>query len=290
MMKYFVIMILSLSVLSCMDVRQNELENLLEKWINREVKFPATSIFTVQGKDTVGFYVGGEYKIVTYVDTIGCTSCKLQLSDWKKFMNVVDSIKGDSVKFLYYFAPKKNREVYSVLRTEKFVYPVCIDEKDSLNILNQFPSKMEYQTFLLDRDNKIIAIGNPIHNSKVKDLYLKIIRGEELTQMNEDTGLVTEVGIDSTFLSLGNFGWEKEQKVVFTLKNTGDNTLVIDAVATSCGCTKVEYDKEPVCPGGSVDLHVSYKAEHPEHFNKTITVYCNAKVSPLLLKIMGNAE
>ena len=74
------------------------------------------------------------------------------------------------------------------------------------------------------------------------------------------------------------------------LKNTGDNTLVIDAVAISCGCTKVEYDKEPVRPGGSVDLHVSYKAEHPEHFNKTITVYCNAKVSPLLLKIMGNAE
>ena len=27
---------------------------------------------------------------------------------------------------------------------------------------------MEYQTFLLDRDNKIIAIGNPIHNSKLK--------------------------------------------------------------------------------------------------------------------------
>ena len=149
---------------------------------------------------------------------------------------------------------------------------------------------MAFQTFLLDKDNKVKAIGNPVHNPKIKELYMKILMGEETTGTNEGINLMTEVSIDSTSLYLGNFDWEKEQKVVFTLKNTGDNTLVIDAVSTSCGCTKVEYDKEPVRPGGSVDLHVSYKAEHPEHFNKTITVYCNTKASPLLLKIMGNAE
>ena len=35
---------------------------------------------------------------------------------------------------------------------------------------------------------------------------------------------------------------------------------------------------------------VSYKADHPEHFNKTITVYCNAESSPILLRIAGDAE
>ena len=56
------------------------------------------------------------------------------------------------------------------------------------------------------------------------------------------------------------------------------------------GCIKVEYNKEPVHPGSSITLYVAYKAEHPEHLNKTITVYCNTKASPLLLKIVGNAE
>jgi hypothetical protein len=177
-----------------------------------------------------------------------------------------------------------------VLRTEKFVYPVCIDEKDSLNILNKFPSEMEYQTFLLDRDNKIIAIGNPIHNSKIKNLYLKIIQGKEFTQMNEYTGLMTEISIDYTSLSLGNFDWEKEQKAVFTLKNTGNKLLVIDAVSTSCGCTSVDYSKEPIRPGNSISLNVTYKADHPEHFDKTITLYCNAESSPVVLRITGDAE
>ncbi|MCS3168053.1 DUF1573 domain-containing protein [Bacteroides fragilis] len=40
----------------------------------------------------------------------------------------------------------------------------------------------------------------------------------------------------------------------------------------------------------SLDIIVTYKADHPEHFNKTITVYCNSSVSPLRLKIMGNAK
>ena len=37
-------------------------------------------------------------------------------------------------------------------------------------------------------------------------------------------------------------------------------------------------------------LNVIYKAEHPEYFDKTITVYCNVETSPIVLRITGNAE
>ncbi|WP_290396557.1 DUF1573 domain-containing protein, partial [uncultured Bacteroides sp.] len=48
--------------------------------------------------------------------------------------------------------------------------------------------------------------------------------------------------------------------------------------------------KEPVNPSDSLRLHVIYKADHPGHFSKTITVYCNADASPIRLKISGNAK
>ena len=32
-----------------------------------------------------------DYKVVTYIDSVGCTSCKLQLPRWKQFMQEVDS-------------------------------------------------------------------------------------------------------------------------------------------------------------------------------------------------------
>ena len=64
------------------------------------------------------------------------------------------------------------------LKTENFDYPVCIDEKDSINKLNHFPVEMRFQTLLLDKENKVLAIGNPVQNPKIKELYLKIISGE----------------------------------------------------------------------------------------------------------------
>ena len=69
---------------------------------------------------------------------------------------------------------------------------------------------------------------------------------------------------------------------MFTLKNTGTNPLVVDNVSTSCGCTSVDYSKEPVRPGNSILLNVTYKADDP--------VYCNAESSPVVLRITGDAE
>lgn len=155
---------------------------------------------------------------------------------------------------------------------------------------NHLPSIMTFQTFLLNKDNKIVAIGNPIYNPKIKDLYLKIIQGEGIGQEGEDKEIQTEITIDKTSVSFGKFDWQEEQKTTFTLKNTGDNPLVIQDVTTSCGCTTVAYSKELVRPGKETVIEVGYKAESPGYFNKTITVYCNAKISPLTLKISGNAN
>lgn len=98
------------------------------------------------------------------------------------------------------------------------------------------------------------------------------------------------MSIDKTSVLLGNFDWQKEQMTTFVLKNTGDKLLVIEDVNTSCGGTAVNYSREPVQPGEELSLYVTYKVGHPEHFNKTITVYCNAETSPLVLKISGDAK
>lgn len=124
----------------------------------------------------------------------------------------------------------------------------------------------------------------------MKELYLKIIQGEKVAQEKETEVINTKVAIDKTSISLGRFDWQKEQKVTFTLKNTGNKPLVVQDINTSCGCTSVSYSKEPIQPGRELNLEVTYKAEHPEHFNKTLTVYCNTESSPLILKIMGDAE
>ena len=227
------------------------------------------------------------YKILSYLDSMGCVSCKAQFPAWKEFLVYLEQKK---VPVLFFMGTRRLKEMQFILRRETFGYPVCIDEKDSLNKLNHFSSDLMFQTFLLDKDNKVLAIGNPIHNPKVKELYLKIIQGEKIGSINESNVLNTMVDIDKTAASLGDFAWQEERKATFTLKNMGNKPLFISDVTSSCGCTSVDYSKEPVNPSESLRLHVTYKADHPGHFSKTITVYCNADASPIRLKISGNAK
>ena len=75
---------------SCKESEKEKIARLVEEWEGKEILFPARSIFTIQGKDTVDFSLADtDYKVVTYIDSVGCTSCKLQLPRWKQFMQEV---------------------------------------------------------------------------------------------------------------------------------------------------------------------------------------------------------
>lgn len=280
-----------LGICSCSLLEKEKINSLVVFWEGRIIQFPQGVHFTSLKKDTLDFpFSDASFTIVSYVDSIGCTSCKLQLSKWKSLIQELDSVSNEKIPVLIFMHPKKEKDVMLALKRDNFNYPVCIDMEDAFNKLNKFSTNMSFQTFLVDKKFKIIAIGNPVLNPKVKELYLKIIQGEKIEQKNESRVIRTKVDTDKTSISLGAFNWQKEQKVSFTLKNTGNKLLIIEDVNTSCGCTSVAYSQEPVQPGKVATLDVIYKAEHPEHFSKTITVYCNTESSPITLKISGNAK
>ena len=229
---------------SCEESEKQRLSRLVQEWEGKEILFPTHSTFTIQGKDTVDFdFKDAEFKIVSYIDSVGCTGCKLHLHRWKELISELDSLTSGSVPFLFYFHPKNLKELRFLVRREVFTYPICFDEKDDFNRLNHFPSEMMFQTFLLDRGNRVIALGNPVLNPKVKELYLGLIKDNCKTASNEK---YTTVSIYSTVMDFGSFPKTKKQERSFLLTNTGNNLLVIQDIVTSCGCTKVEYLKEPV--------------------------------------------
>ena len=286
-LKWFLGLCVCLLVFSCEESEKERLSRLVNEWEGKEILFPAHSTFTIQGKDTVDFqYQDAEYKVVTYIDSIGCTSCKLQLPRWKELMAEVDSLTGGRVPFLFYFHPKDIKELRFLTRRESFTHPVCFDEKDDFNQLNHFSNEMMFQTFLLDRENRVIALGNPVLNPNVKEFYLNLINGNGQTS---STNTLTEVFIDNIVMDLGRFPMLEKQECSFVLTNIGDNLLVIQDITTSCACTKVEYSKEPVRPNGTLKVKVFYESEQAEHINKSVMVYCNSKKAPIRLTIKGTA-
>ena len=270
---------------ACSESREEAVYRLVKEWTGKEIKFPERSVFTVQGKDTVDFtFQNADYKVLAYVDSVGCTSCKLQLDRWKKVINEMTEETGKDIPFLFFFHPKDMKELRYLTRRDSFTYPVCFDEVDELNALNRFPSDMTFQTFLLDKDNKVVSVGNPVHNPKVKELYLKHIMGSGNDSMETPK---TSVELPETEKDFGSIPLNEKREHVFKLVNTGNKPLVVYDVTTSCGCTKAEYGKEPVRPGDTLDLKVIYNAEDKGLFRKSLRVYCNVEEAPLKLTVMG---
>lgn len=288
-MKYLNLLLLTTTFLffSCKEDNKDTIARLVTEWQGKEIVFPKDITFTRYVADTTDYQMpASDYKVLIYVDSIGCTSCKLQLARWKTLIAHTDSITGGKIPFLFFFHSKDYKEIRYLLKRDRFDLPVCIDKNDQLNKLNQFPADITFQTFLLNKENKVVVIGNPIQNLAVKELYLKQLTGVEQTSRNL---IKTTVEVAQADINMGSFDKTETQKAIFILKNTGSNPLVILDASTTCGCAAPSFDKHPANSGDSLHVTVEMTPKDSGFFSETITIKCNTEQS-VKLKIMGQVR
>ncbi|WP_436417267.1 DUF1573 domain-containing protein [Petrimonas sulfuriphila] len=274
---------------SCKEDSQKEIAKIVTEWQNKEIIFPEDMVFTRYGQDTIQYGIpGSDYKILLYVDSVGCTGCKLQLHKWSEFIAEVDSLTSGNVPVLFFFHPKDMRELTYLLKRDAITIPVCIDDKDQLNAINRFPSRDDFQCFLLDKDNKVVYIGNPIHNPRIKEMYLSRVAPEAHTVTYPSQNTIVQA--DQTEFNLGTLKRGNPTKVTALIRNVGEVPFVVYDTKASCGCTSVRYKKEPTVPGSSMEIEITYNAEDSGYFNRTISIYGNMDNSPLIIRLKGNTN
>ncbi len=92
---------------------------------------------------------------------------------------------------------------------------------------------------------------------------------------------------DKMVFDFGELTQGVPQTASFTLTNEGTEPLVISSAKASCGCTNLSYAKDPILPGKSISISVTYNAASAGNFTKTITVNTNASDKPVVLSIKG---
>lgn len=102
-----------------------------------------------------------------------------------------------------------------------------------------------------------------------------------------------EIKFEKTSHDFGKFKESVEAVTCkFTFTNVGEEPLVINQAIPSCGCTVPQYPKEPIMPGKSGEITVTYNAKGRSlgHFKKSVTVRTNGAVEITRLYIEGNME
>ena len=115
-------------------------------------------------------------------------------------------------------------------------------------------------------------------------------QGKKKEVVVEDTlPKVPVIQFNSLVHDYGNIYKNGNGVCTFEFKNTGKADLVLTNVSSSCGCTVPEWPKEPIPPGKTSSIKVSYNTSRVGPINKSVFVDSNAG-ERVTLNIKGNVS
>ena len=81
--------------------------------------------------------------------------------------------------------------------------------------------------------------------------------------------------LKETSFDFGKISQGKPVTHEFVLINAAKDTLKLENVQASCGCTTPVWKKDPVAPGETTNINVGYNALAEGVFEKVVTIYYN---------------
>jgi len=119
-----------------------------------------------------------------------------------------------------------------------------------------------------------------------------MMAGFAMAQDQDKEVTVSENGPEIEFEKMvhdyGEVPYNGNGECEFRFTNTGNEPLILQKPKSSCGCTVPTWPKEPILPGDSEVIKVTYKTTKVGPINKTVTVTSNAKTNgTVVLRIKG---
>lgn len=106
-------------------------------------------------------------------------------------------------------------------------------------------------------------------------------------ESTEQTG--AEIVFAETLHDFGDITQGDKVTHVFAFENTGTEPLVLNNVLTTCGCTAPSWPRDPIAPGESGEITVTFNSRGKIGMqNKIITVVSNAVNNQERVNIRAN--
>ncbi len=130
-----------------------------------------------------------------------------------------------------------------------------------------------------------VALAAIACGGRTRPVPKEVVEGPSL--MLSDSLL--KVGEQSDTVTLGRLHEGEVVERRFSLLNTGDKPLVILSVETSCGCTEVDFPKEPLMPGQKQPFSFSFDSRGFYGWQlKAITIRTSAGRYPFKLWVTAD--
>lgn len=144
MSRFTIIWIAALLLLISCSSNNSEQRAIVEEWLGKEIAIPDDLKFQIQDTPINYDFNNADFKIVTYIDSTGCTNCKMRLKDWDEFIGQLKVKNELDLNFLMVVKNSNTSKVYKILKNDKFSHPIAIDLHNIFSKNNSIFNKIEY--------------------------------------------------------------------------------------------------------------------------------------------------
>ncbi len=119
-------------------------------------------------------------KLVVYTDSTKCSECTFKnMYMWEDFVKL-EKQYSNKFNIVYIFQAKigmHDKDLASSFNMTELNHPMYIDSKSEFSKANpQLPQESIFHIFLLDENNNVILVGNPLFNPKIEKMLRKYLQ------------------------------------------------------------------------------------------------------------------
>ena len=174
--RIFPLLFLCLSMLGCQ--KESRLVEEVKDLYGRTISFvDGYTYYCRDSKVSVDSCLQSGLKMVSYWEDIPCTPCACKLLNrWEcEFQEKF----GKDVQYLLIVNTKEGKTLISELKKMNFSLPVLLYSDKSFGEENKLNVLARNRTFLLDNNNKIIAVGEPFGNEALWKVYISAAKQQK---------------------------------------------------------------------------------------------------------------
>lgn len=180
-----VYLLFSLLLLGC---NKKSISDILKQMENSTVQMSLDKMICVTPDAVVRKTYGtNDLKMVVFADTTDCSLCYIDhLKQWNDMLSLETNYPNLSFFFVVEARKNEGELLTDLLRNSGLLHTAYIDtahvflrENPHLNVPSAF------HTFLLDKNNRIVMVGNPLTNPNIEKLFMNILEENQVARLTK---------------------------------------------------------------------------------------------------------
>ncbi|WP_458458761.1 hypothetical protein [Pseudobutyrivibrio sp.] len=180
MKSYLTFALLLIPAIVFLSCNKKGIERDLRKLLGTEVVIPYAELISKDKSEVTP--TTDEFTYVVYYDSLTCSTCTLKNMYFWEVLNDSISKLGKSVRLIFIFSPPGDEKMQFLndLSHSRMGLTTLVDTTGCFIRANKhIPSNPNAHAFLLDKNDKVIMVGNAYSNPSIEQLLFKTISNDK---------------------------------------------------------------------------------------------------------------